>query len=189
MSRPANCIASEGSTPLTASVVDFWKNSGKISTRPPMAITSRISTTIRKLLVSTFSWEKPLGAGGLLSNMARPSLTRSGMRRVHGRNGYPDRTAGAGGQPDVPGHHQHAGQIQQATGQADHVERVAGFDAFDTGVAERAVRIDGAPHQALHHTGNPHRGDIQHDADGGQPEMQLDGLDGVHLVLAEQARH
>src|SRR6218665_3596290 len=96
-----------------------------------MAITSRISTTIRKLLVSTFSWEKPLAAEGLLSDMARLSLARSGMRRVHGRNGYPDRTAGACGKPDVPGHHQHSGQIQQDTGQADHVERVTGFDAFD----------------------------------------------------------
>src|SRR6218665_137914 len=129
MSRPANGIASWGSPPLTASVVDFWKNSGKISTRPPMAITSRISTTIRKLLVSTFSWEKTLAAEGLFSDIAPISVARSGMRRVHGRNGYPDRTAGACGQPDVPGHHQHAGQIQQATGQADHVERVAGFDA------------------------------------------------------------
>src|SRR6218665_1893737 len=120
MSRPANCIASEGSTPLTASVVDFWKNSGKISTRPPMAITSRISTTIRKLLVSTFSWEKPLAAEGLLSDMARLSLARSGMRRVHGRNCYPDRTAGACGQPDVPGHHHPAGQIQQTPPQTAH---------------------------------------------------------------------
>jgi len=56
---------------LTASVVDFWKNSGTISTRPPMAITSRISTIIKKLLVSTFSWLKPVEvvAGVLLSDM------------------------------------------------------------------------------------------------------------------------
>jgi hypothetical protein len=41
----------------TGSVVDFWKNSGTISTRPPTATTSRISTIIRKLLVSIFSCE------------------------------------------------------------------------------------------------------------------------------------
>jgi hypothetical protein len=32
-----------------------WKNSGTISTRPPTATASRISTIIRKLLVSIFS--------------------------------------------------------------------------------------------------------------------------------------
>src|SRR3954447_17122389 len=61
MSRPASCSAVYGTTPGVAWVVDFWKNSGTISTRPPTATTSRISTIIRKLLVSTFSWLKPVG--------------------------------------------------------------------------------------------------------------------------------
>ena len=34
MSRPASCSGVSGSTPATASVVDFWKNSGTISTTP-----------------------------------------------------------------------------------------------------------------------------------------------------------
>ena len=47
-------------SPGTASVVERWKNSGTISTMPPTAITSRISTIIRKLLVSIFSCVKPV---------------------------------------------------------------------------------------------------------------------------------
>ncbi len=54
---------------MTGWVVDFWKNSGTISTRPPMATTSRISTIIRKLLVSTFSCEKPVDWVVVLSLM------------------------------------------------------------------------------------------------------------------------
>ena len=46
--------------PWTGSVVDFWKNSGTISTKPPTATTRRIKTIIRKLLVSSFSCVKPL---------------------------------------------------------------------------------------------------------------------------------
>jgi hypothetical protein len=46
--------------PAIGSVVDFWKNNGTISTAPPIATTIRISTIIRKLLVSIFSWLKPV---------------------------------------------------------------------------------------------------------------------------------
>jgi hypothetical protein len=53
-----------GLTPCTASVVDFWKKSGTISTRPPMATTTRISTIISRLLVSIFSWVKPVDLFG-----------------------------------------------------------------------------------------------------------------------------
>src|SRR6478736_3688073 len=134
MSRPASCNGVSGTTPLTASVVDFWKNRGTISTRPPTATTSRISTIIRKLLVSTFSWEKPV-AGVALSLMLN-SFCGSGVGDGDGRDG----------------------------------------DAH------------GAPHQALHHAGDPHGGDVQHDADGGRPEVDLDRLDRIHLLLAEQAR-
>ena len=75
---------------------------------------------------------------------------------------------------DVPDHDQHAAQVQQAAEQADHVEREGRLDALDEGVDQRAVGVDRAPHQALHHAGDPHRGDVQHDADGGDPEVQLD---------------
>jgi hypothetical protein len=41
-------------------VVDFWKNKGTISTKPPKATAIKINTIIKKLLVSTRAWEKPL---------------------------------------------------------------------------------------------------------------------------------
>src|SRR4051812_26410353 len=117
MSRPASCRAVYGLTPSTGSVVDFWKNSGTISTRPPMATTSRISTIIRKLLVSTRSWVKP-AAGVTLSLMV--VLSRSGGLG-HGGHVEPGGPAGRHRHPGVPGHHQHAGQVQQAAGGAHHV--------------------------------------------------------------------
>src|SRR3954469_7996512 len=108
MSRPASCSAVYGLTPVTASVVDFWKNSGTISTRPPTATTSRISTIIRKLLVSTFSWVKPgAGTGTVLSVMC---CFRSSRRVGDGRHVEPHGAAAGDGHPGVPGHHQHPGQ-------------------------------------------------------------------------------
>ncbi len=111
------------------------------------------------------------------------------MGRCHGRDLHLDRAAGHGGLPHVPGHHHHAREVEQATGEADDVEGIGGLHALDEGVGERAVGIHRAPHQALHHAGDPHGGDVEHDADGGHPEVQLDRLDGVHLLAAEQARH
>src|SRR2546427_5738170 len=52
------------------------------------------------------------------------------------------RTARDRGLPGVPQHDQHAAQVQQATGHADHVERIAGLDAFDEGVGQRAIRSE-----------------------------------------------
>src|SRR4051794_18073042 len=103
MSRPASCSGVSGSTPATASGVDFWKNSGTISTRPPTAITSRISTIIRKLLVSIFWCEKP---GGMFELMGLSSGVGQGGLRD--RRGLAE--AGDHRHPDVPGHHQHAAQ-------------------------------------------------------------------------------
>src|SRR4051812_27987211 len=125
MSRPASCSAVYGLMPATGSVVDFWKNSGTISTRPPTATTSTISTIIRKLLVSIFSWEKP-GAGLWLSLMG---CFRSGGLRH--RDGDPRRAAARHRHPGVPGHHQHAEQVQRAAEEADHVKRIGGLHRFD----------------------------------------------------------
>src|SRR6478735_10139014 len=131
MSRPASCNGVSGTTPLTASVVDFWKNSGTISTRPPTATTSRISTIIRKLLVSTFSWLKPAAGWALLLMMvvSPGSLSR---RHRHGHV-HPHGTAAHRRHPRVPGHHQHTGQVQQAADHADDVERKGRLDRFDEG--------------------------------------------------------
>src|SRR3569833_3534011 len=70
--------------PVIGSVVDFWKNSGMISTAPPMATTSRISTIIRKLLVSTFSCEKPVEVVVLLMELLPSGGLRHGDRDAHG---------------------------------------------------------------------------------------------------------
>src|SRR4051812_38067398 len=121
MSRPATCSAVAGFMPATGSVVDFWKNRGTISTRPPTATTSRISTIIRKLLVSTFSCEN-VATGGALSLMVG-RLSRSGVGG-DGRDGDPHRAAVGHRHPGVPGHHQHAAEVQQAADHADHVEGI-----------------------------------------------------------------
>src|SRR5256885_11462101 len=46
--------------------------------------------------------------------------------------------------------------------------------AFDEGVGQRAIGIDGAPHQALHHTGDPHRGE----------DRKSTRLNSSHLVIS-----
>src|SRR3954454_22966671 len=113
MSRPATCSAVYGFRPVTGSVVDFWKNSGTISTRPPTATTSRISTIIRKLLVSIFWCEKP-AVGVWLSLIG---LAPSGGLRD--RHGDARRVAPRHGHEGVPGHHQHAVQVQRPADHAD----------------------------------------------------------------------
>src|SRR5690606_33056775 len=101
-----------------------WKKSGTISTRPPMATTMRISTIMRKLLVSTFSCEKP--AAAVLSLLMSCSLR--GVR--HGRHAHAHRAAVRHGHPGVPRHHDHAGEVQQAAEDADEVEGIARLDRF-----------------------------------------------------------
>src|SRR3954469_4706549 len=107
MSRPATCSAVYGFRPVIGSVVDFWKNRGTISTRPPMATTSRISTIIRKLLVSTRSCEKVAGA---LESFMVCALSGVGNG---GGDGQLHRAARGHCHPGVPGHDQHAAQVQQ----------------------------------------------------------------------------
>src|SRR5262245_18953241 len=137
MSRPASCSAVYGLRPGTGCVVERWKKSGTISTRPPIATTRMISTIIRKLLVSMRSCEKaPTG----LSWSAMVCL--SGFRGSCGqRRGS---AGGAGRHREVPGHHAHAHQVQQAAEEAQHVERICRLHALDEAVDQRAVRIDRA---------------------------------------------
>jgi len=46
--------------------------------------------------------------------------------------------------------------------------------AFHEGILKEAQAVIVAPHQALHDAGNPHRGDVQHDADRGDPQVGVD---------------
>ncbi len=55
MSRPASASAEYGFSPATGSVVDFWKNSGTISTKPPTLTTSSTRTMSQGRLLSTCS--------------------------------------------------------------------------------------------------------------------------------------
>src|SRR5689334_16590055 len=92
-------------------VVDFWKNSGTISTRPPTAITSTIRMIIKKLLVSIFSCVKP--AAVVLSSFmgcAFLSFLLSGVGQR--RDGHPHRSAPGHRHADIPGHDPHAAQVQ-----------------------------------------------------------------------------
>ncbi len=66
--------------PGAASVVLRWKNSGTISTMPPTATVSRISTIIRKLLVSRRSWLKVLMGVSLLMVSSRLQAVARGAR-------------------------------------------------------------------------------------------------------------
>ena len=81
MSRPASCTGVYGFNPATGSVVDLWKNSGTISTRPPTATTRTISTIIRALFFSIISWLKFMMG---LSAQACAAAT-AGMGGIHRR--------------------------------------------------------------------------------------------------------
>src|SRR5665647_1037571 len=184
MSRPASCSALSGSKPLTGSVVDFWKNSGTISTRPPTSNTSKIKTIIRKLLVSTFSCDRPPLA--LLFAMIFPY---SGVGASHGsRNGHGNRAAAGRRLECVPEHDQHATEVQETAQQAQHIKRKSRFDRFHKGVGQGSIGVDSAPHQTLHHAGNPHGSDVDHDTNGCRPEMHFNRFHAVHLLLTKQAR-
>src|SRR5574343_1905226 len=102
------------------------------------------------------------------------------------RHGRLNGTASQHSHHNVPQHQDHAAQVEQATCDTDHVERIGCLHAFDEGVNQRTVRVHSTPHQALHHTGNPHCSDVQHDTDGGSPEVQRDGRLSVHLGTTEQ---
>jgi hypothetical protein len=64
-----------------------------------------------------------------------------------------------------------------------------GLDGLDEGVLQEAEVVVGAPHQALHDAGDPHRRDVEHDADGRDPEMVADQAHRIELPGAPQARH
>src|SRR5512135_2326202 len=103
-------------------VTACWKYSGTISTRPPMLITSAISTPSRPTFFSTASW---FMVGDLSGGLHDRGVRGAGARR--------DRL------PDVPGHEQHAREDQRAAREADRVVRVRGLDRLDERVGQRAV--------------------------------------------------
>src|SRR5574340_148802 len=135
MSRPVSCSAVYGFRPSIGWVVLRWKNSGTISTSPPNETATTINTIIRKLLVSIFSW--PVTARFAMAFSPR----RSGVGH-HRRHRHFDRPARGHRLDHVPRHDQHAGEVQQAAGQADDVEGKGRLHALDEAVHQRAVGIE-----------------------------------------------
>src|SRR4051812_46401667 len=118
-SRPIRRSAEYGFRPATGSVVDFWKNSGTISTSPPKEMTSKT---------------RPISSQGFFSIHSCENFTCASsdrVNRIDAGNAWVDRDGAAQGLQGVVGHHQHAGQVQQAAAETDHVIRVGGLDAFD----------------------------------------------------------
>ena len=70
--------------------------------------------------------------------------------------------------------------------QAQHIEREGGFNRLNECISQCTICVHSAPHQTLHHTGNPHGSDVNHDTDSGHPEMNFNGFYTVHLGLTKQ---
>src|SRR5512142_2713444 len=181
MSRPMRESGGYGATPATGAVVDFWKYSGTISTSPPTATTRMVSTTIQPTFFSMTSWESFMACGKCVSSRGRHRAAARRNRRV-------DRLADRDRPRDVVCHQQHSAEEHQAAEEPYRVERVGRLDALDECVGERAVRVRRAPHQALHHAGDPHRRDVEHDAERRDPEVHGDEARRPHLGAAEHAR-
>ena len=112
----------------------------------------------------------------------RGSFTRP-PRQESARDGAATAAPPRIGPPQIVGHDQRAGEIQQAAERADDVIGVHRLHDFDEGIFQEAVVVIGAPHQALHDAGDPHRGDVEHDAEGRDPEVPLDQRVGIELFF------
>ena len=102
----------------------------------------------------------PVPAALGLGNGDRDRLDQPGPRR-------------RGGVPEVPRHHHHTGQDDDAGEPAHGIHSHDGDQAVDEWISQRAVGTGGAPHQKLNGAGNPHGEYIDQHAAGVQPEMQL----------------
>jgi len=107
------------------------------------------------------------------------------MRSRSQNRGIHSLVAGNGLQ-HVEEHQNHTAQEHDAAHQTDGPERVGGLHRFNEAVGQGPVRIHGAPHQTLHHTGNPQGSDVQHHTDGGDPEVGRHQLGAIHFLLAKQ---
>src|SRR5262245_39063823 len=133
---------------------------------PPIAIT--ISTPI----TSTMEFVSKI-ACFFQSDISISSLGRD-QRRFAARDEGVARIDGA---PQVPDHDQRADEEERAAERSYDVERMHGLDGLDEGIFEEAELGEGAPHQPLQNPGHPHCRDVEHDADGGDPEVPVDELE------------
>src|SRR5665811_2592441 len=88
--------------------------------------------------------------------------------------------------PEIIRHDQRADQEQPSSRGADDVEWMHRFHGLDEGIFEEAERRIGAPHQALQNPGYPHRGDVEDDSDGRDPEMPVNQLETVKSLAIPQ---
>src|SRR5690606_35922613 len=111
------------------------------------------------------------------------------MRGLHG-NGNPSVNSllAPSRHVEVVSHQQHTGQEAHTAQQSHRIEGICCLNDFNKGVGQSAVKFSGTPHQALHHTGNPHGSNVQHHTNSGDPEMQLYQVFAVHLGLAVETR-
>src|SRR5882724_12749154 len=163
MLRPTSSSGEYGRTPWTRSIVDSIVNSGMICTRPPIDTVIRVRMASRMTLRSRVAWRK---------NMALLRRERAQMRGLDLGQGEVDAGRGL---PQVPDHAQRAGGVEHAAEHADQVEGMHRGDGLDERVLQEAELVVGPPHQALHDTRHPHRGDVEHDAEGRDPEVPGDG--------------
>src|SRR3712207_7187087 len=59
---------------------------------------------------------------------------------------------------------------------------------FRSRVLQEPERVVGAPHQALHDARDPHRGDVEDDAQARDPEVPLDQRHGVEPLDRKSTR-
>ena len=150
-----------------------------ISTRPPIAMTTQDSDDQDDRVL----FEDLVSGPDRHVMLLIPPAEERGRR--HALLGLAD----ADRHPEIVGHDQRADQEQRAASGADDVERMHRLDGFDEGIFEEAERGVGAPHQALQDSRHPHRGDVEDDADGRDPEVPVDELEAVEPLAVPQPGH
>ena len=86
-----------------------------------------------------------------------------------------DGLAAASGAPEVPQHQAHADEVQAAADDAEAHHRADGRQRFqEVRIRQRRARgVGRVEHQALHDAGHPHGGDVDQDAEDGDPEVEV----------------
>ena len=84
-----------------------------------------------------------------------------------------DRLAELGGLPEVPDHHDPAGDVEEAAERAGPIHDLGLLDHGDPGVLQTAVRSQFPPAQPFGDTGDPHRHHVEQDAEGADPEVPV----------------
>src|SRR5476651_2391788 len=117
------------------------------------------------------------------------TFNRSSFRRLKSDGRLYFRLTGAHRHPEIVCHDQRADQEQRSSGGADNVKWMHRLHGLDEGVFQEAERGIGAPHQALQNPRYPHRGDVENDSNGRDPEMPVDELETVKSLAVPQPWH